>query len=71
MPKTKIETQRQFMREYRQIQLKTAWKLNRIAVEAQIVPETLRKIVDQITLTPGKPVCEKLATLSDRVRKMQ
>lgn len=71
MPKAKIETYDQFVREYEKIRTKTRWSLRRIALEGRIVPETLRKIVEGITESPGKPVCHKLAVLADRVRVMK
>jgi len=71
MPKTTIETLGQFMQKYREIMNKTGWTEHRLAKEAAIVPQTLRKITSGDTANPGREVCNKMATLADRVRRMK
>lgn len=55
----------------KKIQAKTKWTLRRVALEARVVPETLRKIVSGATATPGADVCQSIETLYNRVRRMK
>lgn len=69
--KPTLETGPQTRAAIREIQAKTRWSLRRIADEAGMTRETLRKIDSEKTISPGEIARTKVATLLQRVRKMK
>lgn len=74
MPKPKlepIETGAQTRSAIREIQRKTQWTILRIAQEAGLTRETVRKVHIEKTVNPGAKVRVNIATLLQRVRAMK
>lgn len=71
MAKCNIETGAQARKSIGEIRAKTQWTIRRIAVEMDMNPETLRKIVSGITLNPGLYARQQIAKLEARVMGMK
>lgn len=67
----KIETGPQCRKILGKIRAKTQWTVRRMAAEAGLNPETMRKVVNGVTLNPGLAIRQQISKLADRVEAMQ